>query len=70
MAEFTAEFRQIEDGWWLAQCVEIPEALTQGETIEEARENLKEALEMVIESRREDAAAVAGGRREPLNIAI
>ncbi len=67
---FTAEFRQIEDGWWMAQCVEVPEAVTQGETLEEARENLREALEMVIESRREDSAGVAGSMREPLNIAI
>lgn len=70
MAEYTAEFRQVEDGWWMAQCIEVPEAVTQGETLEEARENLREALELVIESRREGSTAVAGSFREPLDIAI
>ncbi len=67
---FTAEFRRIEGGWWLAQCVEVPEAVTQGETLKEARENLREALELVIESRREEHVEDVGRVRETLEIAI
>lgn len=46
-------FEQIEDGWWMSGCVEIPEARTQGETLDEARENIKEAIQLVIEAKRE-----------------
>lgn len=55
MEEYTAIFERGEDGWWVASCVEMPEAITQGETIEEARENLKDAIQLLLEVRREDA---------------
>ncbi|HOG65111.1 MAG TPA: type II toxin-antitoxin system HicB family antitoxin [Spirochaetota bacterium] len=42
-----------ESGYW-AFCPEIPGANGQGETAEEARENLREAVELVILDRRED----------------
>ncbi len=38
--------------WWAAYIEELPGVNTQGSTIEEARENLKEALELVIEANR------------------
>lgn len=48
--ELTVKYRKIEDGWWMATCVEIPEAKTQGETLEEARENIKDAVRLVARS--------------------
>jgi predicted RNase H-like HicB family nuclease len=42
-----------EGGFW-AICPEVPGANGQGETIEEAKENLKEAVELILEDRRED----------------
>ncbi|NCA86450.1 MAG: type II toxin-antitoxin system HicB family antitoxin [Clostridia bacterium] len=42
-----------EGGFW-AICPEVPGANGQGETIEEAKENLKEAVEFILEDRRED----------------
>src|SRR5215210_7918754 len=51
-----------EDGWWVASCLEMPEALTQGESIEEARENLKDAIQFLLEVRREDAEKQLEGR--------
>lgn len=35
--------------WWIAHCEEVPEARTQGETKEEARENLKDAIAFILE---------------------
>ena len=49
---FTAVFERIGD-WWVAHVEELPGANTQGETLEEARENLKEAVAMVLEANRE-----------------
>jgi len=37
-----------EDGWYIAQCLEVDVA-SQGETEEEALRNLKEALELYFE---------------------
>jgi predicted RNase H-like HicB family nuclease len=50
---------------------EIPGAIRQGETIEEARENLADALRMVLECNRELAreAASTGAVRETLEFA-
>jgi predicted RNase H-like HicB family nuclease len=35
--------------WWIAWTDDLPGALTQGRTIEEARENLKDAIAMMLE---------------------
>jgi len=42
-----------EGGFW-AICPEIPGANGQGESIEEAKESLREAIELILEDRRED----------------
>jgi predicted RNase H-like HicB family nuclease len=52
--EFTAIIERGGD-WHIAYCVEIPGANGQGRTKEEARENLAEAIALVLEDRREDA---------------
>jgi predicted RNase H-like HicB family nuclease len=69
-AGFTVAFQPIEDGWWFARCLEVPEAFTQGETLEEARENIRDAIELILEDRREEAEkeleGLEGVIREPL----
>ncbi len=49
---FTAVFERDGD-WWIAYAEELPGANTQGRTLEEARENLKEAIALVLEANRE-----------------
>jgi predicted RNase H-like HicB family nuclease len=49
-----------EDGWWTATCAEVPAAITQGRTVEEAKENLKDAIALVLETQREAAMKEAG----------
>jgi predicted RNase H-like HicB family nuclease len=49
---FTAVFERDGD-WWIGYVEELPGANTQGETLEEARENLKEAISLVLEANRE-----------------
>lgn len=62
--ELTVRYEQIEDGWWMATCVESPEARTQGETLEEARENIKDAVRLVMEAKRALAEREAGQREK------
>ena len=57
--------------WWAAYVAELPGANTQGRTLEEARENLKEAVAMVLAANRELANQDVQGRevvREQLTI--
>ncbi len=51
--EFTAIIER--DGeWYIAYCPEIPGANGQGHTKDEARENLAEAITLILEDRREE----------------
>ncbi len=59
----TAVFEQTDDGWYVAWVEELPGAITQGRTLEEARENLQEAVSMVLEARRELTAHETQGHR-------
>ncbi len=53
-SEFTAIIEPaIEGGFW-AVCPEVPGANGQGETLEETRQSLVEAIELLLEDRRSD----------------
>jgi predicted RNase H-like HicB family nuclease len=47
---------------WIAWVEELPGANTQGRTLEEAKENLQEAISMVLEARREMAEQELEGK--------
>jgi predicted RNase H-like HicB family nuclease len=72
--ELTAVFREVPEGGYIAWVEEIPGALTQGETLEETRENLEDATRLLIDEFRsrteEEAAAGAVLVREPLIIDV
>ncbi len=53
-AEFTALVEAAPEGGYWAICPEVPGANGQGETVEEAIENLRQAIELILEDRRED----------------
>ena len=68
---FTAVFEKIGD-WYIGYIEELPGANTQGRTLEEARENLREAVELVLKSNRELAERELCGKdviREEIKIA-
>ena len=52
-------YQQLEDGWVMAQVPELPGAVTQGRNLEEAREMIKEAVELLLETYRARAASAA-----------
>jgi predicted RNase H-like HicB family nuclease len=49
--ELTAVFVKVPEGY-VAFVEELPGANTQGVTLEEARDNLREAVELVVEANR------------------
>lgn len=59
---FTAVFEEAEEGGYIAYVAEVPGATTQGETLEEARDNLREAIELVLETNRQIALEQHEGR--------
>ncbi len=52
--QFTAIYKKTKN-WFVAWIEEIPGVNTQGETLKEARENLEEALVLVLESNRKSS---------------
>ena len=48
-AEFTAIIEPAPEGGYWAICPEIPGANGQGETIEEAKNSLRQAIELILE---------------------
>ncbi len=58
-----------EDGWIVARVVEVPGAMSQGRTREEARENVLDALRLML-APDDDDANVAAGRSEPLELTL
>ena len=42
-----------EDGYWVVECPSLPGCVSQGETEEEALENIKDAIRLCLEVRRE-----------------
>ena len=59
--KFAAVFEQVNE-WWIGYVEELPGANTQGKTLEEARENLKEAVQLIIEANRELARRETEGK--------
>jgi predicted RNase H-like HicB family nuclease len=49
---FTAVYMKVPEGY-IAFVEELPGANTQGDTLEETRENLREAVALVLETNRE-----------------
>src|SRR5207247_4227153 len=68
--KLTAVFEKVPEGY-IAFVEELPGANTQGRTLEEARSNLQEAVEMVLDANRALAEEALNGRsviREPFVI--
>ena len=70
--QLTAVYMPVPEGY-IAFIEELPGANTQGDTLEEAKENLKEAVELVLEANRELARQSLKGQnvtREPFGLSV
>jgi len=69
---FTAIYKK-SGKWYLGWIEEIPGVNTQGETLKEVKENLKEALLLILETNQLlNKKEISGGKiiREPLSISL
>jgi len=53
--EYTIVLEVAEEGGFTARCLELPAAISEGDTKDEAIENVKEAIELVLEVTEEQA---------------
>lgn len=53
--KLTAIYEEAAEGGFIGYVAELPGANSQGETLEEVRGNLKEAVELLLECYREEA---------------
>ena len=70
--QFTAIYKK-SGKWYLGWIEEIPGVNTQGRTLKEAKENLKEALLLILETNRFlNKKEISKGKviREPLSVSI
>jgi predicted RNase H-like HicB family nuclease len=61
--KLTAVFEEAEEGGFIAFIEELPGVNAQGDTLEETKANLMEALELVLETQRELSEKELGNRK-------
>jgi predicted RNase H-like HicB family nuclease len=74
--KLTAVYEEVpkeDGGGYVAYVEELPGAITQGETLEEARENLRDAVELLIDTNRSLAKQARARHKvilEPIEISL
>lgn len=46
--EYNIIIEKTPDNWYIGQCEQLPEAMSQGQTLEELLMNMKEAIQLVV----------------------
>lgn len=55
--QYSIKLEKSDEGGYTAQCLELPSAISEGDTKEEALNNIKEAILLVLEVMQEQAQA-------------
>ena len=62
--EYTVLIHKDEkSGWYTGKCLQIPAAMSQGMTIDELMENMKDAISLVLECYKTQAKSEHSGER-------
>jgi predicted RNase H-like HicB family nuclease len=59
-----------EDGYWVAECPSLPGCLSQGESKEDAINNIKEAIELYIEVLRDEGQPIPEDRLDAILLTV
>jgi predicted RNase H-like HicB family nuclease len=65
---FTIYYKKEDEGGYSAQCVELPGAISQAETLDELKENMKDAISLIIQSIEEEAKKDIDKQREIIEV--
>ncbi len=61
--DFTAIIEKSDDGWYVGQLEELPEVISQGKTLQELKQNLQDAFDLVISHARETTLSLYEGKK-------
>lgn len=64
---FTVLFEPAEEGGYVVTCPALPGLVTEGETLEEAREMAKDAIQTYLESLRKDGLPIPSNKQIKLD---
>jgi predicted RNase H-like HicB family nuclease len=65
--KFTIRVQKAPEGGYSGQCVELPGAISEGETLEELKKNMTEAIQLVLDALDEETK---GDRKIVIEIPI
>ena len=57
--KFLVTLEHDDDGWIVVECPSLPRCLSQGRTIDEGLANIREAIELSLESRQAEGITTA-----------
>jgi predicted RNase H-like HicB family nuclease len=66
---FTLEYWQ-DEGWFVGRLKEVPGVFSQGETLDELKENILEAYNLMIEEERKVLAAVVKSKTKAIRVEV
>lgn len=69
MAMFTLEY-WMDDGWYVGKLHEIPGVFSQGATLAELEENIKEAYALMLEDDADTILPSAGILSKPIEVSV
>jgi antitoxin HicB len=67
-AQYICTFRPMAEGGYTVRCAAFPELITHGRTLEEARYNAREALELCLEVYQEEGKQIPKSDADPHKI--
>ena len=59
-----------EDGYWIVECPSLPGCVSQGQTKQEALNNIREAIDVYIEALREDDLPVPPENFDAITVVV
>ncbi len=68
--EFTVNFIPAEEGGYTVTVPALPGCISEGDTLEEAKTNIKEAIQGYVEALEKDGQGIPTEKLEKLKIAI
>jgi len=68
--QYTIILQAAEEGGYIAFAPSLPGCMTQGETLDEAKENITDAIEAYLEVLREDGDKIPVEKQHPLSFTV
>lgn len=68
--DFKVVISKDEDGIYMAECIDLPGCVSDGKTKQEAKKNIKEAIEAYLESLEKHGEKIPASHAELVNVNI